>query len=209
MGNEVATTGNTLPAHLQNTGTDSGYINDDGSLLTAPRIKLIQKSSKEFDEGLSKQGEFFYSPAQEASSTLIFTPLRGSFEFIAFDDSGNITFQSESEAEARQELGEDYWKAKQINIVMLPHAKMIPAIYSFKGTGYKTGTKLYQLCKVANPNCMFSRAYKLTSEEHQGAGGKYYTPLVSLAGEIEGYSDKNSWLTETGFEVAKTIAEQL
>lgn len=209
MSNDLATTGNNLPTHLQVDAGSSGFIDDDSALMAPPRITLIQKSSSAFDEGLGQVGQFLNSSTQDAVDELIFTPIKGHHDYIVFDGEGNIEFQSESEAEARQTLGEEYWKAKRMNIVLLPYGKSIPAVYSFKGTAYKTGTKLYQLCKVANHNCMFSRAYKLTAEERQGAGGKYFVPLVGLAPNVDGYSDENAWLTAEAFEVAKIVAEQL
>jgi hypothetical protein len=207
MSNEVTTTSNAVPAHLQS--QTSGFIEDDSSLMSPPRIKLIQKTSKEFDDGLAKAGEFYNTANGVASSEILVTPIKGHVEYTKFDDEGKVEFSSSSEAEAKQALGEEYWKARRINFLMLPYGETIPAIYTFSGTGYKTGQKLYQLCKTANPGCMFSKAYRIKSNEHSGAGGKYYAPSISVAKDVEGYADSQGWLSEDAFNLTKEIAEQV
>ena len=208
MSNEVSTINSAVPAHLQSTG-NSGFVDDDAALLAAPRVKLIQKSSKEFDEGLADGGQFYNTVNSVASNEVLFTPIKGHVEYAKFDDDGKLEFKSDSEVEAKQTLGEDYWKARRINILILPYGETIPAVYTFGGSSFKTGTKLYQLCKVANPSCMFSKAYKLTSNEHTGAGGKYWTSSISVAKDVEGYSDGAGWLSEDAFNMTKGVAEQV
>lgn len=208
MSNEVAAQSGGIPAHLQTT-ENSGFVDDDSSLLSPPRIKLIQKTSKEFDDKLAEGGQFFNTVTNTASDEIVFTPIRGHIEYITFDDDGKMTFRSDDEKEAESTLGADYWKARRINILLLPFATTIPAVYSFSGTGFKIGTKLYQLCKVANPSCMFSKAYRLKRDQHEGPGGKYWTPTVTVAKNIDGYCDDQGWLTEDAFTIAREVAEQV
>ena len=208
MSNDITTTNSAVPAHLQQTSV-SGFVEDDSALLSPPRIKLIQKSSKEFDEDPTLGGKFFNTGINQPSDEVIFTPIKSHIEYMTFDDDGNMSFRSDSEDEAKEALGEEYWKARRINILALPNDCMMPAVYSFSGSAYKVGTKLYQLCKAANPGCMFSKAYKLTSNEHEGPGGKYWTPSVVVAKNVDGYSDDQGWLTEDAFNAVREVAESL
>lgn len=208
MSNDLTTTNSAVPAHLNSSGV-SGFIEDDSALMSPPRIKLIQKTSGEFDEDPTCGGKFMNTATGEFMDELIFTPIKSHLEYVSFDDDGKVSFRTDSESEAKQELGEEYWRAKRFNVLVLPYASQIPAIYTFSGTAFKVGQKIYQLCKASNPKCMFSKAFRLTSNASEGPGGKYWTPVISFAKSIEGYSDDAGWLTEDAFNVAVEVAEQV
>lgn len=207
MSNEISVVNQNLPAHLQQ--GQGGFAKDESGLLAPPIIKLIQKSSEEFDKGLAKQGQFFNTSTQEATNELYFVPLAAKREWVSYTKDKKLEFKTSSEEEAKARFGDDHWKYKNLTFLILPEGGSMPAILTFKASSFKTGQKLYQMAKAANPRCMFTKGYKLTAEIQAFPEGPAAVPSVNFAPGRQNLTDDRGYILKDVYDVAAMFAKEL
>tara|TARA_R100000306_G_scaffold62433_2_gene70108 strand:- start:4665 stop:5399 length:735 start_codon:yes stop_codon:yes gene_type:complete len=176
-----------VPSYLKDIGGD-GAEDIQSDMITSSYIKLIQKTSKEFDEGTAKLGEFVDSVTSESYGVKFdVIVIKMSTTWKKFDDNNKFIGQSENgltwdDADNTPLTKEEKWKSCFFEFYVIPLRNFrggdipIPNIVTFSGASFKGGKHLHNIISrfvQMKSEPIYARNYCFYSEEKQGEKGKY------------------------------------
>jgi hypothetical protein len=178
-----------------------GSDDDDDEDLRIPRIKLVQKQSKEMDDDTLniKPGNLIHTISKEVlEQPLSFIPLKKTVFYVRYNpmDSNAFGFDKEHEpgaliyrAETKQQCGQDAeWVNKNpplakrtMNFLsFLPAHPSSPVIIGFSKTSLEAGKDLTSMLKFTS-----HRKFLLKSESQEKSGNKYHILNVQGDGAVD------------------------
>lgn len=153
----------------------------DPNSIRRPFLKIIQKTSGEFDQKLADMGDFYISTsAKNYGREVVFSIVKiappnwrvfGKDNKLAKSSKDGITWDDGTRVTA-----DETWQKKFLDMFIVIKGESMPCIFSFKSTNYKVGQKLQSMlasfCK-GNGEPIYGRNYTLYTFDTKGESGTY------------------------------------
>ena len=203
------------PAYLAKAEVDprAGHLEDEGGIISPPRLKLLQGTAVEITEGKGANGDF-WSQAHAASlgGEIHIIPLRWEREWLEFfgeeEEENGLKWRSTDAHDPRVlALGEDEWKFRVLNLLCLCPIKdkahpPKAAILTFTGHGFKVGRSMYTESTRGVDAPLQAQVFKLGSDTRKTGG---YTYRVLSARVARGAEEPEHLLAR---EIYRSLADQ-
>ena len=187
-------------ALMVSAGGAAGFLDpgDESELLSPPRIKLLQRMSKEVEsvDG-AKPGMFYNETTGELSESIEFIPVGTTKSYLEFEQ-GKVVSRASNDTDARNIWGSEYWRHRNCPIFMCIDGGSLPLMFNFHGTAMNAYKSWYKAAKFTGRD-MWASKYTLTSQKKDSDKGEYFEVKVSLPSQVE--ADE--------YQVARSVAEQL
>jgi len=179
----------------------AGFLPDEemAELLTPPRVKLLQKMSRDLEENDElKAGKFYIESSGLMADEIEFVPVGTKMEYLTFTDDLKIDQRFANQAEAQSALGQDWWKSKNAQLFMLVNGEPMPIQMTFHGSAFSAFRKFMQAAKHTRRDLWGSK-YKMTVEKRDGEKGTFFVPKISFPKAVD----------QDEYEFAKSVATEL
>lgn len=166
----------------------------DSEALSQSIIKIIQKSSKEFDDGEAAIGDLVDPSTNENFGDKIsFVVVKIEKAWRLFNDSHKLEKWSDDGIAWNDGVRlseEETWKNKSLDFFVLLTSdedeemtvESLPRIITFKGTSFKAGKNLNTTLakRISKGEPIFLRKYELSTEEQKNEKGKFAVAKVKM-----------------------------
>lgn len=168
-----------VPSYMQSfagAGSEDISIDDLGRSF----LKMVQKSSKEFDLGLAKAGDFFNSVSKmNHGNSVIVTVVKTEKVWRLFDSTNKL--EAISTDGIRWDNGkhvteEEAWKKACLDFFCVIEKEELPCIVSLSGTSFKNAVswkKTIANFVIGSNEPIFARNYTIYSTLSQNEKGSY------------------------------------